>query len=130
MKQEFVIKKRKIIVVAKITGIKGLIGDFNFIVDSGASVSIIDTSVAKILGFDLLKTETLRLTTVGGKITANVLKIPKINLFGRNEINFEVNAVNLSPQITLLADGLIGFDFLSKFEEIKINFKEQTIETF
>jgi clan AA aspartic protease (TIGR02281 family) len=130
MKQEFIIDKRKIIIEAEITGIEGINDRFKFILDTGATVTVVDKSLARSLGFDLSKTETLQLATVGGRITANILKLPKISLFGKDVKNFEVNFVDLSPQITLLADGLIGFDFLSKFSEIKIDFKQKIIETF
>ena len=32
-------------------------------------------------------------------------------------------------QITILADGLLGMDFLLKFKNLKLNFEAKTIET-
>ena len=52
MKETFNLVKKKIIAIPKIKGLKGN-QDFNFIVDTGASVSIIDETVASFLGFDL-----------------------------------------------------------------------------
>ena len=50
-------------------------------------------------------------------------------LFGKDKVNFEVNIIKFPLQITLLADGLIGMDFLLQFKNIKFNFDEKTIET-
>ena len=51
-----------------------------------------------------------------------------MTLFGKDIDNFEVNALKFPPQITLLADGLIGMDFLLKFKNVNINFEEKTID--
>ena len=129
MKHDFIVDKRKIIVDAEIADIKGINRNFKFILDTGATTSLIDKSVANFLKLSLYKTETLQLATVGGRITANILKLPKMNLLGKEVKNFKVNVADLPTQIVLLADGLIGFDFLSRFSEIKIDFKQQIIET-
>ena len=128
MKHDFIVDKRKIIVDTKMADIKGINRDFKFILDTGATTSVIDKSVANFLKLNLHKAETQQLATIGGKINANVIKLPKINLLGKDFINFKVDIVDLPFQITLFADGLIGFDFLSKFSEIKIDFKKQIIE--
>ena len=127
MKETFSLVKKKIIVVPTIKGLKDN-QDFNFIIDTGASVSIINETAAAFLGFDLKRLKTENLTTVSGKLNAKILKLPKIELFGKSVVNFEVKVVNLPTQITLLADGLIGMDFLLNFKEFKINFEEKTIE--
>lgn len=56
MKHTFISDKRKIIVFATIAGM-GIEKQFKFILDTGASKSIIDDSVAQRLGFDLHKLE-------------------------------------------------------------------------
>ncbi|MCL2329264.1 MAG: retroviral-like aspartic protease family protein [Bacteroidetes bacterium] len=127
MKEPFNLVKKKIIVVPTIKGLKGY-QDFNFIVDTGASVSIINETAAVFLGFDLKRLKTENLTTVSGRASAKILKLPKIELFGKSVINFEVKVVSLPTQVTLLADGLIGMDFLLYFKEFTINFEEKTIE--
>jgi predicted aspartyl protease len=65
MKETFTLTKKKIIVSAKI---KGIIKErnFDFILDTGSSKSIIDSNVAFALGFDLQKLETERLMTISG----------------------------------------------------------------
>jgi len=127
MKHEFILNKRKIIVVAKIKGLEDF-KNFKFIIDTGASKTVIDSSVASILGFDLKKLETEKLMTIGGMTNSKIMKLPKISLFGKDIMNLEVNVLDFSPQITFFADGLIGTDFLLKFKQLKIDFEAKTIE--
>jgi len=128
MKQPFVLNKRKIIVSAQIEGVE-IEREFDFILDTGASRSLIDGSVAVILGFDLRKLENERLTTVGGGVNSKLLKLPKISLFGKDMVNFEVNIMDIPSQILYFADGLIGMDFLLQFKNIKFDFNNKIIET-
>jgi len=129
MKYEFLIDKRKIIVAAKIKGTSDF-RKLNFILDTGASKTVIDDGAAIRLGFDLKKMEIGdRLMTAGGSINSKTLKLPKFSLFGKDIANFEVNVLKLPPQITYFADGLIGMDFLLQFNDIKFDFKEKIIET-
>jgi len=128
MKHLFVLDKRKIIVFATIKGIN-IEEEFKFILDTGASKSIIDDSVALQLGFNLKRLKFGdRLTTISGGRNSKILKLPKFNLFGEDMINFEVNVMNISPQILYFADGLIGMDFLLQFKNIKFDFNEKIIE--
>ena len=129
MKHDFLIDKRKIIVFVKIKGINDYI-EFKFILDTGASKSIIDESVAIWLGFDLKRLKNAdRLMTVKGGVGSKILKLPKLSLFGKDMVNFEVNVLNIPPQILYIADGLIGMDFLLQFQNIKFDFVEKIIET-
>jgi predicted aspartyl protease len=129
MKHEFSVEKRKIIVVTQIKGINDLM-DLKFILDTGASKTIIDGGAVLRLGFDLKMLKTgQRLMTVGGIVHSKILKLPKLSLLGKNMINFEVNVINLSPQITYFADGLIGMDFLLQFQNIMFDFDRKIIET-
>ena len=129
MKQTFRFNKRKIIVSAEIKGItKGR--EFDFILDTGASKTIIDSNVALALGFDLNRLKTGdRLTTIGGGRNSKILRLPKFSLFGKDMVNFEVNVLDIPPQILYFADGLIGMDFLLQFKHIKFDFYEKIIET-
>ena len=123
MKYNFVLEKRRIIVTATIKGI-----NFNFILDTGATTSVIDSDVALWLGFDLRDLKMIKLTTVGGSTKSQNLTLPKISLFDKEINNFDVTVIKLPYQITLFADGLIGMDFLLNFKEFKLNFDEKIIE--
>jgi len=129
MKHEMVIERRKIIVVAQIKGIND-IKNFKFILDTGSSKSIISEAVAIRLGFDLKRLKIGdRLMTAGGGTNSKILKLPKLTLFGKEMVNFEVNIINMPPQILYFADGLIGMDFLLQFKNINFDFEAKTIET-
>jgi len=129
MMHELLIEKKKIIVFATIKGINDD-RSFKFILDTGATKSLIDDDAAIRLGFELCKLQKGdRLMTVGGGIQSKILKLPKLSLFGKELIDFEVNVIKFPLQITLLADGLIGMDFLLRFKNIKFNFNTKTVET-
>jgi len=128
MKHDFLINKRKIIVTAQIKGVNDF-REFKFILDTGASKSVIDDAAAIRLGFDLNRLQKDRLMTVNGGINSRILKLPKLSLFGKDLVNFEVNVLNIPPQILYFANGLIGMDFLLQFNDIKFDFKEKIIET-
>ena len=129
MTHGFIIDSRKIIVDAEIKGIKEL-RKLKFLLDTGATKSIIDDDAAIRLGFDLKRLKTGdRLMTVGGKVYSKILKLPKLSLFGKDLVNFEINVLKMPSQITYYADGLIGMDFLLHFESIKFDFYKKVIET-
>ena len=129
MKHKLLIDRRKIIVFAQVKGINDD-RELIFILDTGASKSVIDNGAALRLGFDLKRLKAGdRLMTAGGGVNSKILKLPKLSLFGKDLINFEVNILKMPPQITYFADGLIGMDFLLQFENIKFDFVEKVIET-
>jgi len=128
MKYKLLIDERKILVFATIKGIND-IRRIKFILDTGASKSVIDDSVATILGYDFKKLENGdTLMTAGGAIHSKILKLPTFSLFGKDITDFEVNVINFPLQITYYADGVLGMDFLLQFKNIKFNFDERTIE--
>ena len=129
MKEPFNLVKKKIIVIPKVRGVKDS-KDFSFILDTGASVSIMSDTAASFLGFNLATLPTETLTTIGGRTIAKSIKLPKIDLCGKSISNFEIKIMSMPLQVSLLADGLIGMDFLLNFKELKINFDENFIETF
>ena len=129
MKHECFIIKRKVIVRAQIKGVNDDM-KFKFILDTGASKTVIDESVARQLGFDLKQLKNGdKLMTAGGGTNSKILELPKLTLLGKDMINFEVNVIKFPPQITYFSDGLIGMDFLLQFENIKFDFERKIIET-
>ena len=126
---KFLIDKRKIIVEAQIKGVNDT-KSVSFILDTGSSKTIIDKVTAVRLGFDLKRLKTGdRLMTANGGVNSKILELPRLSLFGKEMINFEVNVLDMPPQITYFADGLIGIDFLLQFENIKFDFVEKIIES-
>ena len=129
MTHKFIIDKRKIIVSAQIKGINRY-RDLNLILDTGASKTIIDESAAIDLGFDLERLKPGdRLMTANGGVNSKILKLSKFSLFGKDLYNFKVNVLDLPPQISYFANGLIGMDFLLQFQNIKFDFAGKFIET-
>ena len=129
MTHKLLIEKRKLIVYATVEGVKES-RSLKFILDTGSTKTIIDDDAVTRLGYQLFRLETGdRLTTASGKVHSKILKLPKFSLFGKDLINFEVNVIKIPLQITLLADGLLGMDFLLKFKNLKFDFEAKTIET-
>jgi len=129
MTHELIIYRRRIIVTAEIKGINDY-REFEFILDTGASKTVISEGVVTRLGYELYRLQKGdRLMTAGGGVNSKILKLPKISLFGKDFINFEVNVLKFPPQITYFADGLIGMDFLLQFGNIKFDFDKKIIET-
>ena len=129
MTYKFRIYKQTIIVKAKIEGVKDIRG-IDFIVDTGASKTIIDESAAIRLGYDIKQLKTGdRLMTASGIVWSKSMKLPKFSLLGKDLENFEVNVLNMPRELTYFARGLIGMDFLLQFENIKFDFVKKIIET-
>ena len=129
MKYGFDIIEKKIIVKPQLKGVDRA-REFKFLLDTGASQSIIDEQVAIQLGFDLKKLEQgNRLMTAGGGISSKKLKLPKITFFGKDFSNFNVNVVKFPLQMLFVIEGIIGMDFLLRFKNLKLDFVQKTAET-
>ena len=95
MTHRLLIDESKLIVFATIEGVSES-REFKFILDTGASKTVISDSVAIRLGFELHKLERGdRLMTAGGVIHSKTLKLPKFCLFGKEISDFEVNIIRL-----------------------------------
>ena len=133
MKCDFYIDGSSIVVEALVKRVDANTDDtetLSLLLDTGASTTVIDSTVAERLGFDLETLQTgNRLMTANGRINSKILEIPKFSLFGKDLVNFEVSAFELPFQITYFADGLLGMDFLMQFKKITFDFEEKTIET-
>ncbi|MCL2028567.1 MAG: retroviral-like aspartic protease family protein [Bacteroidales bacterium] len=129
MKHDLLINERKIIVSATIEGIGDSV-DFNFILDTGASKTVISENTAVRLGYELYGLQKGdRLMTAGGGIHSKVMNLPKFSLFGKDIVNFEVSVIEFPMQITYYADGVLGMDFLLQFKNVTFDFDKKTIET-
>ena len=128
MTYKFRIYKRSIIVEAQIKGVNDIRG-IDFILDTGASKSVIDESAVCRLGYDLKRLQTGdRLMTASGIVWSKSLKLSKLSLFGKDLENFEVNVLNMPSELTYFARGLIGMDFLLQFGKITFDFDEKIID--
>ena len=112
MTHELLIEKKKLLVYAMIEGVSDS-KELKFILDTGSTKTIIDDDAVSRLGYQLFRLESGdRLTTASGKVHSRILKLPKFSLFGKEKVNFEVSVIKFPFQITLIADGLLGMDFL------------------
>ena len=123
MKHEFTLHRRKITVRALINDTT----DVELILDTGAGTTVISERTAILLGYHpkkLPKNE--RFVAAGGQIDAKILELSKFEAFGKEITNFNVAVLPLPLQI--LADGLIGVDFLQLFKRISIDFEDNQME--
>ncbi|GHT17415.1 hypothetical protein FACS189429_1450 [Bacteroidia bacterium] len=127
MRYNFIYNKRKIIVEVTIK-INNEIKKLNFIVDIGASTSVIDEDTARFLGFSADKLEKANYHTAGGRTSGKILKLPSFGIFNEVFYNCEIAIINLSPFVTFYCEGLIGNDILEKLKKLKIDCIEKTIE--
>ena len=128
MKYGITIENKRIIVTPEIKGINDF-RKFNFILDTGASKSIIDEIAVKRLGYELHRLKVGdRLSTAGGGVRSKIVELPELTLFGAKMVNFEVNVIKLPYQILYYADGLIGMDFLLQFQAVRFDFVQKFIE--
>ena len=130
MKHDLLIDNKKIIVTAQITGIDDIMG-VNLILDTGSSITVLDEGAVIRLGYDLKQMKKGdRLMTAGGGVFSKTLELTKFSLFGKDLCDFEVSVMNMPPQISYFADGLIGMDFLLQFKKFAFDFDEKVIEIF
>ncbi len=110
MVDNFEIKYRKIPINVSIYGVEK-IGYFTFIIDTGASYSIINEKLLKPIGYsknDFFKTERLN-GFAGNSISVDFLKVKTFNCLGLIRRNFEIGAMEFSPRA--FYDGILGIDF-------------------
>jgi clan AA aspartic protease (TIGR02281 family) len=123
MKYEFALNRRKLTIRATINNTT----DVELILDTGAGTTVISERTAVLLGYHpqkLPKNE--RFVAAGGHVSAKILELNKFEAFGKEVKNFKVAVLPLPLQI--LADSLIGVDFLQLFKRISIDFETNEIE--
>ena len=106
--------KKLIVVLAVFQGKDGERYDADLIVDTGASLTILDPSVMVTLGFT--EEDKSALSTVQspiGKEKGYRLHLPSIECLGKKVENFEVACHSLGLQHI---DGLLGMNFLEQFD--------------
>jgi hypothetical protein len=101
--------------------------ELTFILDTGASSSVINSEHLTSLGYDL-KNDTYdqeNIITGGGLIKASKIKLDKILVLGQTKTEFPVLVYLLPPQ-TMIA-GILGNDFLADYR-LTIDFPQRWLE--
>lgn len=123
---KFELKYRKIHIDISVKGFEG-IRDLIFIIDTGASYSIVNKKTLKALGYtnkDFFKTE--RLQGFGGNVkNVNFLKLNSIAFLGLQRNNFEVGITDFKANV--FYDGILGLDFFLN-HKLCIDFKKGIVE--
>jgi clan AA aspartic protease (TIGR02281 family) len=123
MKYEFTLHRRKITVKATINEKT----DVELILDTGAGTTVISERTAMLLGYQpKMLPISENFVAAGGRVNAKILELNGFEAFGKEVKNFNVAVLSLPLQI--LADGLLGVDFLQLFKKISINFEDNQIE--
>ena len=126
MIDSFEVKYRKIPVKVLIKGKTG-IRDFIFIVDTGASHSIINAALLKSIGYlssDYCKSENL-MGFGGNSIKIDFLETRSIFCLGLKRSNFVIGVHDF--KLSTFYDGILGVDFFLN-HKLSIDFKNGIIE--
>lgn len=54
--------------------------------------------------------------------------MPSLSLFGKTEHSYELCVIDYPAEVGYLAEGILGMDFLLKFDILKIDFENEFIE--
>jgi predicted aspartyl protease len=113
--------RRVILVRAMAHAIDGRPAELNVLVDTGAGRTGFRRSTLIGLGIDVDASEqTIRLNTASESLTVPVVNLPILRVFGVDFLNMPVLCLPLPP--TVPADGVLGFDVLSRFR-LFVNYK-------
>jgi predicted aspartyl protease len=99
--------------------LEALINDKNELLlalDTAATHTTIDSNTLHLFGFSLGKSkERVEVETSNGIIITEICEIPKLEVLGVVETNFDVQVYDfIAHGITSNYDGVLGFDFLKK----------------
>jgi predicted aspartyl protease len=120
MSQPFDGQQGLILVAAEVIGPAGT-GRLTLALDTGATQTLINTSLLVALGYDpAMSTERLKVTTGSGVEFAPLLSVQRLTALGQSRINLPVLAHTLPP--TAKVDGLLGLNFLRE-TTLTIDFK-------
>jgi clan AA aspartic protease (TIGR02281 family) len=123
MKYDFALERRKITVKAVINGLR----EVELILDTGAGTTVLKEQTAIALGYNPRTIATGEsFVSAGGRVNAKILKLDRFEAFGKEVKNFKVAIMPLPLQ--MLADGLLGVDFLQMLRKFSINFDDRQIE--
>jgi len=106
-------------------------GGMHFLLDTGASVSVINDSLVDELGLER-KGRLVEVIGAAGRAEASFTKVESIAMPGLELVNQQLLAVNLDPFLPYVGrrvDGILGFDFISRFV-IKIDYENQALSAY
>ena len=118
-------KKLPLVIVPVSIKVEAAIFDFNFAIDTGASISLVDMDVLEAIGFSKEQcVQTIQTVTASRQETAYQFEIPNIKAIGLIKRNFKV--ISRKLPVGLGIDGLLGINFF-KNKELTIDFKTSEV---
>jgi predicted aspartyl protease len=100
-------------------------GPFNFLLDTGASSSILSATIADRLKIPNGRHETL--FSAGGYVPVTQRKIDSFQVGQARLTNFEISVTNFPLLRTLNVEGILGADYLRQFK-VSIDYDNQVVE--
>lgn len=121
-------KKLPLVIVPVSIKIGGAIFDFNFAIDTGASISLIDYDLLQAIGFTKANNNrTIQTMTASKRETAYEFLIPNLQAIGLIRRNFKI--ISRKLPVGLGIDGLLGVNFF-KDKNLNIDFKKGEVSLF
>jgi len=103
----------------------------HFLLDTGASVSVINRTVAAELGLEA-RGRLVEVIGAAGRTEASFTRVESISMPGLELMNQRLLAVDLDrflPYVGRQVDGILGSDFISRFV-LKIDYERQTLAAY
>jgi predicted aspartyl protease len=100
-------------------------GPYRFLLDTGASNTVLSVAVADGLGIPKGRSSTL--ISAGGNVTATVRKLSAVTLGPARLENVEIAVANFTLMKTMKVDGILGSDYLRRFK-ISIDYDNQVVD--
>jgi len=118
-------KKLPLVIVPVSIKLDTAIFDFNFAIDTGASISLINIDVLYALGFQKEHAiRTIQTITASRQETAYEFELPNVKALGLIRRNFKIISRSLPSGLGI--DGLLGLNFFRN-KELVINFKSSEV---
>ncbi len=87
-------------------------GPFDFLIDTGASVSVLDTSTMELLNLEIVETTEIG-APGGGKVPTDVVKAPPITVGGLTVANAHPIVLGISKMTGGIIEGVLGMDLFA-----------------
>jgi len=117
--------KLPLVIVPVSIKLDSVVFDFNFAIDTGASISLIDMDVLHAIGFqEAFAIRTIQTMTASRQEEAYEFELPNIKAIGLIRRNFKVISRSLPSGLGI--DGLLGLNFF-KNKELVIDFRSSEV---